>query len=56
MRELKLAQAMDYGAVTCQVKADFDGCVRALTKIVKEAPIYLLNSVKTGYGLEGQKT
>jgi threonine synthase len=51
----KLAQAMDYGAVTCQLKTDFDGCLSLLTRIVKEAPIYLLNSVNP-YRLEGQKT
>ncbi|MFZ0302915.1 MAG: threonine synthase [Terracidiphilus sp.] len=51
----KLSQAMDYGALTCQVKTDFDGCVRVLTDIVKQAPIYLLNSVNP-YRLEGQKT
>ena len=51
----KLSQAMDYGATTCQLKSDFDGCVRVLTQIVKEAPIYLLNSVNP-YRLEGQKT
>ena len=51
----KLSQAMDYGAVTCQLKTDFDGCVKVLTQIVKEAPIYLLNSVNP-YRLEGQKT
>jgi threonine synthase len=51
----KLSQAMDYGAVTCQLKADFDGCLRLLSEIVKEAPIYLLNSVNP-YRLEGQKT
>ncbi len=51
----KLSQAMDYGAVTCQLKSDFDGCVRVLTQIVKQAPIYLLNSVNP-YRLEGQKT
>jgi threonine synthase len=51
----KLAQAMDYGAVTCQVNTDFDGCVRVLTTVVKEAHIYLLNSVNP-YRLEGQKT
>ena len=51
----KLSQAMDYGAVTCQLKADFDGCLALLTQIVKEAPIYLLNSVNP-YRLEGQKT
>ena len=51
----KLAQALDYGAVTCQLKADFDGCARVLTEIVRRAPIYLLNSVNP-YRLEGQKT
>ena len=51
----KLSQAMDYGALTCQVKTDFDGCVSVLTEIVKQAPIYLLNSVNP-YRLEGQKT
>jgi threonine synthase len=51
----KLSQAMDYGAVTCQVKTDFDGCLRLLTEIVRTAPIYLLNSVNP-YRLEGQKT
>ncbi|MGH9605135.1 MAG: threonine synthase [Terracidiphilus sp.] len=51
----KLSQAMDYGAVTCQLKTDFDGCLRLLTEIVQQAPIYLLNSVNP-YRLEGQKT
>lgn len=51
----KLSQAMDYGAVTCQLKTDFDGCLSVLTEIVRQAPIYLLNSVNP-YRLEGQKT
>jgi threonine synthase len=51
----KLAQAMDYGALTFQLKTDFDGCVRVLTDIVRQEPIYLLNSVNP-YRLEGQKT
>src|SRR5271166_5518031 len=51
----KLSQAMDYGALTCQLKTDFDGCLRLLTQIVKEEPVYLLNSVNP-YRLEGQKT
>jgi len=51
----KLSQAMDYGAVTYQLKTDFDGCLNVLTEIVKQAPIYLLNSVNP-YRLEGQKT
>lgn len=51
----KLSQAMDYGAVTCQLPVDFDRCLQVLTEIVREAPIYLLNSVNP-YRLEGQKT
>ncbi len=51
----KLSQAMDYGAVTCQLKTDFDGCVKVLAEIVRQERIYLLNSVNP-YRLEGQKT
>ena len=51
----KLSQAMDYGAVTCQLNTDFDGCLKVLTEIVNREPIYLLNSVNP-YRIEGQKT
>jgi threonine synthase len=51
----KLAQAMDYGALTLQLKTDFDGCVRVLMEVLLRAPVYLLNSVNP-YRLEGQKT
>jgi threonine synthase len=51
----KLSQAIDYGALTCQLKTDFDGCVRVLAELVERAPVYLLNSVNP-YRLEGQKT
>ena len=51
----KLSQSMDYGALTIQLRTDFDGCVRILTDLVKRFPIYLLNSVNP-YRLEGQKT
>jgi threonine synthase len=51
----KLSQALDYGALTCQLRTDFDGCVRVLTEVVRRAPVYLLNSVNP-YRLEGQKT
>jgi len=51
----KLAQALDYGAVTCQLRTDFDGCVRVLNELVRALPVYLLNSVNP-YRLEGQKT
>src|ERR1700761_5419390 len=50
----KLSQSMDYGALTIQLKTDFDGCVDLLTELVKRFPIYLLNSVNP-YRLEGQK-
>ena len=51
----KLSQAMDYGALTCQLRTDFDGCVRILAEVMERYPIYLLNSVNP-YRLEGQKT
>jgi len=51
----KLSQALDYGAVTCQLKTDFDGCMRVLDEVVQRMPVYLLNSVNP-YRLEGQKT
>jgi threonine synthase len=51
----KLSQSMDYGALTVQLRTDFDGCVRVLAEVIKRAPVYLLNSVNP-YRLEGQKT
>jgi threonine synthase len=51
----KLAQALDYGALTCQLRTDFDGCMRVLTQLVSQAPVYLLNSINP-YRIEGQKT
>ena len=51
----KLSQSLDYGAVTCQLRTDFDGCMRVLNQVVRRMPVYLLNSVNP-YRLEGQKT
>ncbi len=51
----KLSQSLDYGALTCQLKTDFDGCVRVLNEVVERMPVYLLNSVNP-YRVEGQKT
>jgi len=51
----KLSQSLDYGAITCQLKTDFDGCVRVLNEVVQHMPVYLLNSVNP-YRVEGQKT
>lgn len=51
----KLSQSLDYGALTCQLRTDFDGCLRLLTDLVRKEPVYLLNSVNP-FRLEGQKT
>jgi threonine synthase len=51
----KLSQSLDYGAITCQLKTDFDGCVSVLAELIRRTPVYLLNSVNP-YRLEGQKT
>jgi len=51
----KLSQSLDYGALTCQLRTDFDGCLRLLTELVRRKPVYLLNSVNP-YRIEGQKT
>jgi threonine synthase len=51
----KLSQALDYGALTCQLRTDFDGCMRMLNELVRRKPVYLLNSVNP-FRIEGQKT
>jgi threonine synthase len=51
----KLSQALDYGAITCQLRTDFDGCLRLLQELVKRAPVYQLNSINP-FRIEGQKT
>lgn len=51
----KLSQSLDYGALTCQLKTDFDGCMRVLNDVVRRMPIYMLNSMNP-YRAEGQKT
>jgi threonine synthase len=51
----KLSQALDYGALTCQLRTDFDGCLRLLQELARRAPVYQLNSINP-FRLEGQKT
>ncbi len=54
----KLSQALDYGAMTLQVKGDFDDCLRRVRQIAVEVPqlgVYLMNSVNP-FRLEGQKS
>src|SRR5688572_8084495 len=54
----KLSQALDYGALTLQVKGDFDACLRRVRQVAVDVPqlgIYLMNSVNP-FRLEGQKS
>jgi threonine synthase len=54
----KLSQALDYGALTLQIRGDFDDCLRRIRQIAVDVPalgIYLMNSVNP-FRLEGQKT
>jgi len=54
----KLSQALDYGALTLQVKGDFDDCLRRIRQIAVDIPklgVYLMNSVNP-FRLEGQKS
>lgn len=51
----KLAQALDYGARTVQIKGDFDDCMRLVQQSADRINLYLMNSVNP-FRLEGQKT
>lgn len=51
----KLAQALEYGALTIQVEANFDLTWKVVFHLVEQAGIYLLNSVNP-FRVEGQKT
>ncbi len=53
----KLSQALDYGALTLQIKGDFDACLRRIRQISSDSDlgIYLMNSVNP-FRLEGQKS
>jgi len=51
----KLAQALEYGALTIQVQANFDGTWQLVFHLVEESGLYLLNSVNP-FRVEGQKT
>ena len=50
----KLAQALEYGAATFQVEANFDGILRLILQMADRVGLYLLNSVNP-FRLEGQK-
>ncbi len=51
----KLAQALEYGALTVQVEANFDVILKLVRELAEKTGIYLLNSVNP-FRIEGQKT
>jgi threonine synthase len=51
----KLAQALDHGALTIQIKGDFDDAMQRVRQVSDRLGIYLMNSVNP-FRLEGQKT
>ena len=51
----KLAQALEYGARTFQVEANFDQILALVRRLAEELGIYLLNSINP-FRIEGQKT
>ena len=51
----KLAQALEYGALTIQVEANFDQILALVRELAQNLGIYLLNSINP-FRIEGQKT
>lgn len=51
----KLAQALEYGAMTLQVEANFDQILALVRVLAERLGIYLLNSINP-FRIEGQKT
>jgi threonine synthase len=51
----KLAQALDYGAMTIQIDGDFDDCLARVRQATERMNLYLVNSVNP-FRLEGQKS
>lgn len=51
----KLAQALEYGALTLQVDANFDQILKLVRVLSEKLGIYLLNSINP-FRIEGQKT
>lgn len=51
----KLAQTLAYGAVTLQVRGNFDQAMKLVQDVCRDLSIYLVNSINP-YRIEGQKT
>jgi threonine synthase len=50
----KLSQALEHGALTLQIRGDFDDALRRVREVSRQLGIYLVNSVNP-FRLEGQK-
>jgi threonine synthase len=51
----KLAQAMMYGAVTIQIRGNFDDGMQLVKEMAEQAPVTIVNSINP-FRLQGQKT
>ncbi|MCD6061886.1 MAG: threonine synthase [Moraxellaceae bacterium] len=51
----KLAQAMMYGAITLQIRGNFDEGMELVKRVAEHAPVTIVNSINP-YRLQGQKT
>ncbi len=51
----KLAQAMMYGAITLQIRGNFDDGMRLVKEVADHAPVTIVNSINP-FRLQGQKT
>jgi len=51
----KVSQSLAYGAVSVQVRGDFDAALELVREAANSLPVYLLNSVNP-FRLEGQKS
>ena len=50
----KLAQSLEYGALTLQIEGDFDDAMKRVQEVCAERNVYLVNSLNP-FRLEGQK-
>jgi threonine synthase len=51
----KLSQALEYGAVTLEIEANFDQILALVRQLAERSDVYLLNSINP-FRIEGQKT
>lgn len=51
----KLAQAMMYGAITLQIRGNFDAGMELVKQVAERVPVTIVNSINP-YRLQGQKT